>query len=159
MQNDVNKIAYIALIILLTGCAVYNSVDARLFPAPEMPKEPEAYLQKKADGYSLITFIQVKHAEIVFWDYDCWKQDQWWSAQGEDIPDTKVTDGETAHLRPLKCFSKVRLTLRAYNNFGKRTQKMTKGQWKIDIEPALARIGAKGIHTVASIDVEGVRNE
>lgn len=137
----------ILLMFFLSGCAVYNSVDARLFPAPVMPQEPAAWLQKKADSYNLITVIQVKHAEIVFWNYDCWKQGQWWSKQGEDIPDTKVVDGKAAHLRPLKCFSKVRITLRAYNNFGKRTQKMTKGSWKIDIEPAMARMGAKGVRS------------
>lgn len=130
-------------LIFSGGCGIYSSVDARLFPAPEIQKEATVTLWRQGTDMTTELKSWVNHTDIALLYYACAESSEW--KIDNIVYDVYPIDGLIRHKRQTACYSKLRIWMIAYNNFQKRTQKSAQMIWIVDMEKLIARHAAKGV--------------
>ncbi len=125
----------IVLIITLTGCGIYEAIDERLHPTPQIGENPDYQINRYSDGRLSVDFsVSVIDGDMAMFYYSC-KTNNGWDSDKE-VGSQNVVDGRAEHFHVTSCDTQLMVQVVVYSNYRKRSQRHKQMAWLFDIEQA-----------------------
>lgn len=134
IKNLIRHVATgIVFIITLSGCGIYEAIDERLHPTPQIDEAADYQINRYSDGRLSVDFtVSVIDGDIAMFYYSCRTDNGWDSDQ--EVGSQRVVDGKAQNFHMTLCETKLMVQVVVYNNYRKRSQRHKEMAWLFDIE-------------------------